>query len=171
MNQLNLSLCHLASADHWPASCLGRILQLHPRLAHLDISHTKLGFGELLFVAMKLKQSSLKAIHMTQGNFSDMDLNCRVLIRQALNARLKHPLCSAVQLFGRQANNMILSLNSYVMSCLPPEVPKLKRQLKEAERMKLDKSKPTISSMEDVHERLEQYRIHLEEERRRVADD
>ena len=106
---------------------------------------------------------------MTQGGYGDLDANCRMLIRQALNAQIKHPIQNEVQLFDRQANNMILCLNSYVMSCLPPATPARKRNPTEIGLSKLNShlaSQHPISSMDDVHERLDEYRLKLEGDRR-----
>ena len=89
---LNLSRNKFSHYAKEYGSRIGRLIQIHPRLVHLDIQFCKLTKEEILYICGCVRNSiSLMAIHLGMNN---IDLETRQAARAILNADVKFPFRS-----------------------------------------------------------------------------
>ena len=117
---LNLSSNLLNHSEYDLASSLGRMIQTHPYLVHLDISNCKLSQAELIFITMCIREN--KKIEVLHLGLNNIDYYGRLMLRHILNATVKYPFRANVQFMEKtQDRQMVFMLNSYIMSNLPPD--------------------------------------------------
>ena len=94
VRKLNISCNNFNTRDYEIASRIGRLIQVHIQLSHLDISCCKLTQAELIFIVICLRESKcLSAIHMGQNN---VDYYGRLMLRHVLKARVKYPFRASI---------------------------------------------------------------------------
>lgn len=122
LKYLNLSLNKFNHIDSEFESALGRLVTVQTTLQHLDISFSHITAIGLMFICSSLLHNqSIQAIHLGQ---TALDYYGRLLLRHILNARVKCPFRSSVQMceyVRRETDkNQVVILNSFLMSNLPP---------------------------------------------------
>ena len=114
-NRLNCS-------NNMIAAKLGRVIQGHPQLLHIDISYCKLLREELIFQAMCVRDSkNVQGLHLTGNTFSPHD---RLLMRAILSCKTKWPLPpNYVPKFEKISGSdkiTLVMLNLCFMMAVPP---------------------------------------------------
>ena len=129
---LNMSNNRFNHLEYEFGSRIGRLIQVHRQLSHIDISACKLHKAELIFIVLCTRESkSLSVIHMGHNN---IDYYGRLMLRHLLNAKVKYPFRAGVKL-GQHIKTaddkyMVVILNAYLLSSLPPlETQHLMRQV------------------------------------------
>ena len=124
LEYLNLSGNLLNNKDYEFGSRIGRLIQLHKTLIHLDIRHCHLIQEELLFITKCISQNdcNLMSVHMVFNQISKVG---RILARIILNAKVKYPFKAQIQIHEKIKNledkNLLLILNAYVISSTPSD--------------------------------------------------
>lgn len=123
LRNLNISCNNLRHLDYEFGSCIGRLVQVHKRLVHLDIQCCKLIQEEIFFICHCLKSNEvLMAVHMGFNNISHAG---RMVARTILNARVKYPFRADIQIHEHvtslEDKNILLILNSFVLSSIPSD--------------------------------------------------
>ena len=92
LKYLNLSCNKFNQNEKEFGSRIGRLVQVHEHLVHLDISFSKLSKEEILFICFCLRDNiSLMSVHM---GLNQVDTKYRLIARAILNAQVKHPFRS-----------------------------------------------------------------------------
>lgn len=104
------------------AAKLGRLIQGHPHLLHVDISYCKLEREELIFQTMCVRDSkNVQGLHLTGNTFSPHD---RLLMRSILACKTKWPLPpNFVPKFEKISGSdkiTLIMLNLCFMMAVPP---------------------------------------------------
>lgn len=129
---LNLSLNKFSHIENEFEAMLGRLVQSDQVLQHLDVSYSHINMFGLMFICSNLlRNSAIQSIHLGQ---TSLDYYGRLFLRHILNASVKYPFRSRVQMCeyvqsdaehpGEPSlvdRNMIVILNSYMLSNLPPD--------------------------------------------------
>ena len=125
---LTLSTNSFASRDHLLAAKLGRMLQGHPQLLHVNLSHCLLGREEVLYLALCIRDSkNIQGIHLTGNRYSHYD---RRLMRALFPAKVRWPQpASSVPRFekisGRDKVILVMLNRCFLGSVPPPYLPEV----------------------------------------------
>lgn len=89
LQTLKMQKNSFVSPDNLLSSKLGRLLQGHPRLLHVDVSKCDLKRADIIFVCWSMRDSpNLLSIHLS-GNF--IGHHDRILIQALLAAKVRWP--------------------------------------------------------------------------------
>jgi len=123
LRYLNVSCNNLRHLDYEFGSSIGRLVQVHKKLVHLDIRCCKLVQEEIFFICHCVRSNQvLMAVHM---GFNNVNKAGRIVARLILNARVKYPFRAEIQIHEhirtQEDKNMLLILNSFVLSSMPSD--------------------------------------------------
>lgn len=150
LKYLNLSCNRFNNNEKEFGARIGRLIQLSQQLIHFDIRNCKLTKEEILFIVVCLRDNpSIMAIHL---GCNSIDYDTRVISRKILNAKVKHAMRSEIQIAQNlktaEDKNLVLILNCYMMSSMPPDNVEMK--------LTGGISKP-IRNLEDLKQRIDKY--------------
>ena len=122
VSYLILDTNSFASRDHLLAAKLGRLLQGHPGLLHVNLSHCQLGREELLYLALCIRDSkNIQGIHLTGNRYSHYD---RRLMRGLFPAKVRWPQpggsAPKYEKISARDKMTLVMLNTCFLGAIPP---------------------------------------------------
>ena len=141
--------------EYMIAGKLGRLVQGHPQLLHVDLSHNQMKREELIFLIMCVRDSkNIQGFHLTGNRVNHYD---RLLMRSLLPCKVKYPLApSYAPKFERVTSHdkvTLIMLNMCFMTAIPPNfIPEI--------------GLAEVKTIEDVREKIRSH-----EKRRQIDED
>lgn len=119
---LNISLNKFNHKEFEFESAIARLVKVQSSIVHLDISFSQISMVGLMYICSNLNENnSIQSIHLGQ---TMLDYYGRLFLRYILNAQVKYPFRSTLKMCDYIQNetdkNMLVILNSYILSNLPP---------------------------------------------------
>ena len=125
---LILNTNSFASRDHLLAAKLGRMLQGHPGLLHVNLAHCQLARAEVLYFALCIRDSrNIQGIHLTGNRYSHYD---RRLMRALFPAKVRWPQSGPSvprfeKISARDKVILVMLNRCFLGSIPPPYVPEV----------------------------------------------